>query len=426
MHTEKGLWTLLTGLSLLFVSLVLKDWQVLALALPFLLLYLLAAALFLGRRPGLVLTKRLSETEVNEGAEIDVEVTARARGAGMGHVELYERLPGRVEVSQPSPYFACTLRRRGAVTHRFRLRAPLRGAYRIGPTVARIRGFLGLFYREMEADDPPVLLVTPKPFEVRALRLVGGKPKMRIGPVQLRHRGEGTDYYGIRRYQPADDPRRINWRASARTGSLLVNQYEIEDVADVTLVLDARRASLAGTIGDNPVDHGARAAASLAALLLKGRNRVGLLTYGDPSKEDWVYPDASRKQFYKILHHLVEIEAVGEETLASVVTRAMTHLLPARSFVILVTALMGDPTLEDGVRSLLARGYKVLIVSPSPVAIEERKAKEPHEKAALSLLAVERAEVVGRLRAAGANVIDWDPGEHLALAFEGVRLSPSR
>ena len=59
------------------------------------------------------------------------------------------------------------------------------------------------------------------------------------------------DFFGVREYQPGDSLHAVNWRVSARFSShsgdgresqaLFSNEYEQERVADVGIILDARR-----------------------------------------------------------------------------------------------------------------------------------------------------------------------------------------
>src|SRR5260370_6570681 len=53
--------------------------------------------------------------------------------------------------------------------------------------------------------------------------------------------GLGTDFESIRDYLPDDDIRQVNWRASARTGRPMSNQYRVEQDRNVICCIDAGR-----------------------------------------------------------------------------------------------------------------------------------------------------------------------------------------
>src|SRR5688500_10205893 len=61
--------------------------------------------------------------------------------------------------------------------------------------------------------------------------------------------GLGTECELIRDYQPDDDIRQVNWRATARLGRPMSNQYRLEQDRDLQLLLDAGRLS-AAPLGD--------------------------------------------------------------------------------------------------------------------------------------------------------------------------------
>src|SRR5260370_10723852 len=83
----------------------------------------------------------------------------------------------------------------------------------------------------------------------------------------------------MREYVPGDDPKRINWKASARYNELIVNETEAERVTDVMIVLDTDVTFL-GTTESELFEREVRAAASLTRLLLRQGNRVGLVLQG--------------------------------------------------------------------------------------------------------------------------------------------------
>ncbi len=82
------------------------------------------------------------------------------------------------------------------------------------------------------------------PIIIRASPTIATAPVARVAPsVRLlgiaasRRRGSGTVVYSIREYVPGDDYRRIEWKATARTGKLMVREYEHETLRGVILAL---------------------------------------------------------------------------------------------------------------------------------------------------------------------------------------------
>jgi len=61
-----------------------------------------------------------------------------------------------------------------------------------------------------------------------------------IGKLITNKKGLGQDLLGMRDYQPLDDLRRVDWKATARTRRLIVREFSAEDDRRVTVIFDTR------------------------------------------------------------------------------------------------------------------------------------------------------------------------------------------
>lgn len=121
--------------------------------------------------------------------------------------------------------------------------ASRRGAHRIGPLHVVTTDRLGLTQRRVEVLPASEVLVHPlrwHGFEdpPRARRF--DEPPRR--PVTTRPWPSGYELAGLRDYRPGDDLRRIVWRASARTGRVVVREAERGITDMVTVVVDSAEA----------------------------------------------------------------------------------------------------------------------------------------------------------------------------------------
>ncbi len=124
------------------------------------------------------------------------------------------------------------------------------------------------------------------------------------GNQVARGRGEGIEFADLRPFTYGDRVRRVNWRATARRGEPWVNETHPERNSDIVIFLDtfaeARRPDL-GTL-----DIGVRAAASLAALYLREKDRVGLVSFGGVL--NWLTATSGTTQLYRIVDSLLDAE----------------------------------------------------------------------------------------------------------------------
>ncbi len=155
--------------------------------------------------------------------------------------------------------------------------------------------------------DPAVLA------QVKDLRLVART--LVDGAVTGLHRqpraGIGVELEQFRGYQPGDDPRRIDWRAHARSDRLIVRESPVERDVTVRLVVDAT-ASMAYGDADAPLDklgYARMLAAALAFLALRQGDAVALHLVGDAGVD--LPPLRRRRALERLLFALQAMEAGG-------------------------------------------------------------------------------------------------------------------
>lgn len=118
------------------------------------------------------------------------------------------------------------------------------------------------------------LIVYPKPEpigdELHLLPMSGGR-------LTAMRRGAGHDLFSLRDYQPQDDLRHIDWKATARAGRLTVREFTSEDERRITIVLDTRRSDDDKDRFDERFERGVTQAASLVQHFIDERAEVRLL-----------------------------------------------------------------------------------------------------------------------------------------------------
>ena len=129
-------------------------------------------------------------------------------------------------------------------------------------------------------DAPAQLLILPRPLGIRRLSLGGGsssaQPLQRVAVA-----ADAAEIHGVRPYQPGEGGRRIHWRATARTGQLHVIEWEEETAADLTILLDVQANLIFGRAGDDTLEQGITAAASVASFLLERGQRARIFWWQD-------------------------------------------------------------------------------------------------------------------------------------------------
>lgn len=290
---------------------------------------------------------------------------------------------------------------------------PTRGHYDVGPLVARVQDPLG-FYLVEKRIDPVLLSVMPRPEKIRGATL---RPRQ-LGPwpgtIPARILGPGTEFYSLRNYVAGDDPKRINWKTSAKQARLIVNEMEAEKVTDVMIVLDTD-VSFYEAAEAELFERGVRATASMASLLLRQGNRVGLILQGE---ERGIVPPAFGKRHERNILFLLAAAKPGRSMIpTSYVITLLAHLiLPAKAQIVIVSPLL-DGAIIEGVRKL-APAYSILVLSTSPEA--PSRFESEMEEIAFRMLMLERSNTLLAL-AKICTVAQWPRGTPLSTVLRGVR-----
>lgn len=133
-----------------------------------------------------------------------------------------------------------------------------------------------------------------------------------------RLRGRGLNFEEIRRYQPGDDIRQIDWKVTARTRKTHSRVYTEERERTVLLLVDQRLGMFFGSVQAMKSVTAAEAAAAVAWRVLAQQDRVGALVFND-ERIDEIRPQRSQAAVMRVLHAVVEQNhalAVGPDRVA--------------------------------------------------------------------------------------------------------------
>ena len=166
----------------------------------------------------------------------------------------------------------------------YTIKANRRGYFQLGPLVLETGDLFGLHRRYRVASEPNFLLVLPKTITLQGYDIASRRP---IGEVVMTHRlfEDPTRIAGVREYQPGDPLARINWRATARTGSLQCKIYEPSSVAGATILVDFDRRSFDRKHEPYRSELSITAAASIANALFEMGQQVGVVSNGRDAAE---------------------------------------------------------------------------------------------------------------------------------------------
>ena len=405
--------------SLILAGIVTVKGEFIALALP-LVTYLIVGYLQAPEKINLEATRHLSAERTSPNSNVDVTVTITNRGPTLEEVLLTDILPAGLTIRSEFNQHLLRLAKGESYTFGYTVSGP-RGGYVFETLELKVSDPLAVSSSRVRVGAKGRLFVLPPVTRVRNIAIRPRRTRVYAGTIPARAGGAGTDFFGVREYQPGDPPSAINWRASARQlDKLYANEFQQERVADVGIVLDGRLRTNEFARGHSLFEYSVQAAASLSDALLNQGNRVGLLIYA--SYLAWTFPGYGKIQRERILHALANART-GESQVFSDLEYIPTRLFPPESQMILVTPLSEDDFVP--LTQLRAQGYDVMVVSPNPVKFE-LSYLQTNDKIELAgrVINMERALLLQKMGRAGIHVLDWDVTEPFDL-FVKRRLSRS-
>lgn len=210
-----------------------------------------------------------------------------------------------------------------------------RGEYDWGNIHIRQLGSWGLAWYQWTIPQRQTVAVYPDLIGLRSLSIQ--LTLQTTGNIRrVRRQGMGTEFAELREYATGDDPRFIDWKATARRGRMLVRVLEPEQEQTLIVLLDRGRLMTAQVNGLARFDWGLNALLSLTLAGLHRGDRVGVGVF-DRQLHTWIPPDRGQIQLAKIIDQLTPIQpALLEPDYLGAVTTVATRQT-RRALVVLIT-----------------------------------------------------------------------------------------
>jgi len=232
-----------------------------------------------------------------------------------------------------------------------------RGSYRLGALRVRSGDPFGLFSTEMIVGQPTNVVVFPEVVPLPHWRL---PPSPIDGTTPMRRRYEAATplVSGVRPYVHGDAINRIHWLSSARHGELHVKEFDLEQAADLWMLLDLDRSVHAGLGADASVETAVTVAASIAMRTLADNRSVAMTA--SARRVQIQQPDRGPRVEQKLLHLLANVQPDGSSRLAEVLTATLPQL--RRGMTLCIITGSTDRTWVRALSALRRRGVAALVI----------------------------------------------------------------
>lgn len=305
--------------------------------------------------------------------------------------KLWVEVSDESDLPQHGAGFVASLRGRERGRWLARTLCTRRGRFRLGPATLVSGDPFGIIALGRRVTSTNELLVYPRSellphFTLPGADLAGGQA------LRIRSFHSSPNVAGIREYAPGDGMNRIHWRSTARTGRLMVKEFELDPSAAIYLVLDMQERAVvqdarvhfdpqvdprntapwwarqrnAELLEDRYLPSSEESAvvitASLARTLLAQNRSVGMIAWGQ--HREVIPAEREARQLPKILEALAVLRAYSAQSLAEVLLAESARFGRDTTLVIVTSSL--DERWVGALQQQLYRGIRAVVILVDP------------------------------------------------------------
>lgn len=204
--------------------------------------------------------------------------------------------------------------------------------------------------------DPRVLS------RLAALSLEARRPM--LGTVSGRHRspirGSSLEFSEYRKYVPGDDPRRLDWRAYARSDRFFIKEFEADTNLRMCLVIDTSGSMQFGEDGGSKLDYAKRVAGTLACLAARQGDAVGLRSAGSRRCRQ-IPPQRNAAHLRHVLDEIAALSAEGPTGLPDALHETAARVRQRALIVVLSDLFVEPASLRGSFQHLKFRKHDVAV-----------------------------------------------------------------
>ena len=335
-------------------------------------------------------------------------------------LELVDEMPSAIRGGVKS--VGVDLPGRGTATVPFDVSGMVRGLASLGRVGVQSTSALGLLAARATFAPTDTILVTPSVSNVHRFRMLAVQHRLHtVGVRVLRQRGESRAFAGLRDYTVGDDPRHIDWKATARRRKHMVREFTIEQSQTIFTLIESGRAmtQLAGDF--SRLEHALSAALVLTDVAAKSGDRVGTMVF-DQEVRAFVPPNRGDAALRLVRGALIPVTASMYEPDYAGAFRYLATRQRRRALMVFFTDVID----ERASRSLVAhvtrsagRHLVVVVALRNDAVFDAATPKGERELALYTSAAAEelvagRHAVLERMRRVGVNVLDVSPQQMTA------------
>lgn len=221
-----------------------------------------------------IVADRLSNGEVN-----NIRIIVTNQMPFILQLQLIDEVPFQVQERSMKIYKRLPAKK--AIEIKYSLTAFERGNYEFGNIIIYFQSRLGLLQKREIINAKETVKVYPSFVNLGKYQLMAQALTNEQGSKRMRKIGQSMEFEQIKDYVGGDDIRTINWKATARKGTLMVNNYTDEKSQQVYCIIDKGRLMKMPFYGLSLLDYAINATLALTNICLQKQDKIGLISFSN-------------------------------------------------------------------------------------------------------------------------------------------------
>lgn len=400
----------------MFSELYLVAWYVLLALVAFLVIDI--ALLFI-QKDG-IKGNRITPDKFSNGDENPIQIQLTNAYSFAIHTKIIDEIPFQFQVRNFE--IKQKILANSKETLYYNLRPTERGEYFFGHLNIYVSSPIRLISKRYRFDNHSMVPTYPSFIQLRKYDLMAfSNNLLQYGIKKIRRIGHTMEFEQIKEYVQGDDIRTINWKATAKKNSLMINQFTDEKSQSVYMLIDKGRVMKMPFNGLSLLDYAINATLVLSNVILKKHDKAGMLSFSKKI-DNRVVAEKSSGQMQKILESLYNVKTDFFESDYSRLYVDIKKNINHRSLIILYTNF---ETLDNLNRQLpylkgIAKSHLLVVVFFSNTELNDilhkksESIQEIYDKVVAEKFAFEKRLIVNELKKYGIYSVLTQP-ENLTL-----------
>ncbi len=279
--------------------------------------------------------KRLHDKKLSNGDDNEILIELVSSYGYDLHAEIVDEIPHQFQRRDIS--WKVYLPADSKETLNYQLRPVKRGEYSFGAINVFLSTSLGLFQRRYSFPSEVTVPVYPSIIQMKKYEFSAFTNNLtELGIKRIRRIGQTTEFDQIKEYVSGDDPRNINWKASAKSTGLMINHYEDEKSQPVYCIVDKGRLMRSPFEGLTLLDYAVNSALVMSNVALRKHDKAGLITFSN-KMSSIVKADRRSGQLQRILETLYNQKTFYKESNYEMLATYAQRRITSRSLLLLYT-----------------------------------------------------------------------------------------